>query len=137
MMPFRFAGVELKVASDPPPARSSGHRWIKYEAPGADGIVASFRNGRMPGRVAWTVLARAYAELEVLEAMLDAGADGDLEWPHDGDAWVFEDAMVDGEVTWEQISHEDQEPEALYRARVIFVCPKPRPYWKSSGELVF
>ena len=53
--------------------------------------------------------------------------------PVGNDAWVYEDSFVDGDgpVLWEKTGPD------LWRARVTFVCPKPRPTWKSSGERVF
>ena len=137
MLPWRFVGTELTVAVDPPPARSQGHRRIIHTPPGYDGISAAIPDGRLPTRISVTILAGSYSAFETLSALLGAGPDGDLEVPQAGDAWVYADAFVEGEPTWEQIAHEDLGPEPLYRARVTFVCPKPRPTWKSSGERVF
>ena len=137
MQPYRFAGHELKVAPHPPPGRSGGHSRIKHKPPGYDGLSGKVSDGRMESYVAVTVQARSYAEYETLLALFDSDTDGDLEVPHAGDAWVYAEAFVDGRVDWEQQAHEDLVAEPLYQVRVVFCCPKPRPTWKSTGELVF
>lgn len=131
MNDWRFAGNTLRVAKHPGPARSGGYRKRVFEPPGYDGISAVLDDGRLPVKVSVTVSAMSYSEHETLSALFESGANGNLEVPHGDDAWVYADAFVDGAVQWEKVA------DGLWRARVEFSCPNPRPRWKSTGELVF
>lgn len=132
MAGWRFVDNALNVAHEPSPARSGGHRKIIFEAPGVDGIAAVIDDGRLPVQVCVTLQARSSAECELLTALFESGTRGELEIPHGDDAWVYADAWAEGRISWEYVVD-----DKLYRARVEFVCPDPRPTWKSTGEPVF
>jgi len=131
MSGWKFGTVPLLVLRTPRPGRSAGYRRIGFEAPGVDGITATIPDGRLPTYLSLTVQARSDDELESLSALLESGTEGDLEVPHGSDSWVYEDAYVDGRVQWQK------GPGGLWEGRVDFICPKPRPLWLSSRELVY
>ena len=118
---------------------SGGFEKVKFTPPGYDGISAVLDNRRTETTYALTILARTYSEYETLVALCASGTNGTLEVPHAGDAWVYLNAFIDNKPNWESAGHEDVvgDEQALYKARVEFVCPNPRPTWKSTGELVF
>jgi hypothetical protein len=134
-MNWSFAGVTLPVQHKPLPVRTSAHRWDVVEYPGVDGADL-IPDARGVTRYTVTVLATDKATYETLVALFESGARADLHRPVGTDYWIYRDAAVDGEVSWEEYARGDSRPSYNW-ARVTFVCPDPRPYSLNTGERVF
>jgi len=130
-MGWVFATEPISVTTASRPVRVSGYRQIVFQPPGYDGALAPIPDGRLPALITATVQAEDDAEYEMLSALFDSGVIGDLEIPEGTDAWVYADAMVYGPVSWHL------SPTGRKRADVTFLCPSPRPTWKTAGGVVY
>ena len=128
---WKFASTTLNVLAAPRPARSGGPRFILFQAPGQDGLSAKIFDGREPVHISLSILARGAEQYALLSGLLESGEEDDLEMPVGNDSWVYEKACVYGKPSWEQLK------PGLWRTRVEFICPNPRPKLLSTGELVF